>query len=428
MLPYGQWAVSRESTVKLSAGRLDHGLSSWYLIPAPGYPASMRISNRLPESLLPTVFSKLVEARRGRGDFLDLTVSNPTKCGIDFGDTAWRPFLASEEVLHYQADPCGSLAARAAIAAHHDCGVLPEDILLTASTSEAYSWLFKLLCDPGDQVLVPSPSYPLFEHLASLEGIEAINVSAYFHERWCLDIPALESACGPRTRAIVVVNPNNPSGQFLSKGEWRDLTTLCAKRDLALLVDEVFADFALEPNSDSVATALLDREAPCPVFVLSGLSKVALLPQVKLGWIVLWGKAKVYLEPLTFLADQYLSVSASAQAVTAAALLAAPSRRGKVVDRALENLMALDRLLMGHPHLSRLPVEGGWSVILRRPVVNDADDLACALRLLEETATLVHPGSFFDLPKEGYLVLSLLTAPEIFHEGLWRILSRLPVD
>ncbi|MBL0313688.1 MAG: pyridoxal phosphate-dependent aminotransferase [Holophagaceae bacterium] len=388
----------------------------------------MRISNRLPASLLPTAFSMLVEARREAPEFLDLTVSNPTQCGFDFAEGAWTPALASEEVLRYKADPCGSLPARVAIATHHGCGVHPEDILLTASTSEAYSWLFKLLCDPGDQVLVPSPSYPLFEHLAALEGIETVNISAYFHERWCSDITALESACGPRTRAIVVVNPNNPSGQFLSIGEWKDLAALCATRDLALLVDEVFADFALEPAVDSLRTALLDGDPPCPVFVLSGLSKVALLPQVKLGWILLRGKARACLEPLAFLADQYLSVSASAQAVAATALLAAPARRTKVLDRAHDNLICLDEFLKEYPHLSRLPVEGGWSVLLRRPVYHGADDVACAKRLLEETSVLVHPGSFFDLPMEGYLVLSLLTPPRNFREGLSRILPRLPVD
>lgn len=388
----------------------------------------MRLSHRLPPSLLPTAFSKAVEQRRGMSDFLDLTVSNPTSCGFDFAEEAWRQSLASDEVLHYRADPCGSQAARSSIAAHHGCGVLPQDVVLTASTSEAYSWLFKLLCDPGDQVLVPSPSYPLFEHLANLEGIEAVKTSAYFHDRWCLDLPALEDACGPRTRAIVVVNPNNPSGQFLSRDEWHALTSLCAIRELALLVDEVFADYALEPSADSLRTALLDKDPPCPVFVLSGLSKVALLPQVKLGWLLLRGKARSCLDPLAFLADQYLSVSASAQAVAEAALKAAPARRTQVLERALDNLNCLDFLLEAYPHLSRLPVEGGWSVLLRCPVLHGTDEETSAMRLFEATSVLVHPGSFFDLPLEGYLVLSLLTTPEIFHEGLARILPRLPVD
>ncbi len=394
----------------------------------PGYPGRMRVSNRLPASLLPTPFSRLLEARRSLGGVLDLTVSNPTACGFDFKDEAWRDALAGEEVLHYDADSCGSLAARTAVARHHGFSVKPEDILLTASTSEAYSWLFKLLCDPGDQVLVPSPSYPLFEHLASLEGIRAVNVSAYFHERWCLDLQALESACGPASRAIVVVNPNNPSGQFLSEDEWRGLTVLCAKHDLSLLVDEVFADFPLEPTSHSMRSALAGPDPPCPVFVLSGLSKVALLPQAKLGWIVLRGQAKAYLEPLAFLADQYLSVSASAQAAAASALREAPAKRQRLLRRALENLKTLDGSLNAHHHLSRLPVEGGWSVVLRRPALHGEDDEACAMRLLEETSTLVHPGSFFDLPQDGHMVLSLLTPTAIFQEGLSRILPKLPVD
>ncbi len=386
----------------------------------------MRISSRLPASLSPTAFSKLVEARRGSPGFLNLTVSNPTRCGFNYFEDSWRKALDSPGILAYAADPQGSRAAREAIAAHHGHGLPPEDILLTASTSEAYSWLFKLLCDPGDEVLVPSPSYPLFEHLAAMEGLRPIQVPAYFHERWHLDLDALESACTPRTRALVVVNPNNPTGQFLSKQEWRALSNLCAERGLSLLVDEVFADFVLEPQGDALATALLDESPPCPVFVLSGLSKVALLPQLKLGWILLHGSARVYLDSLVFIADQYLSVSASAQAAAPSILGSAKAMRDQVLLRARDNLRCLDDLLLAHSHLSRLPVEGGWSVLLRRPALGDDGD--CALRLVEETSTLVHPGHFFDLPTDGFLVLSLLTPPDIFREGISRILPRLPVD
>ncbi len=381
----------------------------------------MNLSSRIPRDLRPTAFSQWVEQRRSKVDFLDLTLSNPTRCGFDYRDTAWRASLASPEILNYFADPQGSLSVRESIAAHCGHDVQAEDILLTASTSEAYSWLFKLLCDPGDAVLVPSPSYPLFDHLAALEGLRAINVPAYFHERWCLDVRALKAACEPRTRAVIVVNPNNPTGQFLSKPEWRDLTEFCASHDLSLLVDEVFADFALEPGDDALRTALLDPNPPCPVFVLSGLSKVALLPQIKLGWIVMRGPAREYLDPLSFIADQYLSVSASAQAVASAALKAAPLLQDQVRARAHENLRCLDELLKAHPHLSRLPVEGGWSVLLRRPAIED--DETYALRLLTEKSVLVHPGHFFDLPLDGFLVMSLITHPDIFREGLERILG-----
>ncbi len=386
----------------------------------------MRISNRLPVSLAPTAFSLLLESQRGRVDFLDLTVSNPTRCGFKLDGAPWRAALSHPAVLDYEADPSGHLAVREAIAAHHGHGVEAADILLTASTSDAYAWLFKLLGDPGDEVLVPIPSYPLFEHLAAFEGLRPVPVAAYFHERWCLDLAAMASACGPRTRAIVVVNPNNPTGQFLSLEEWRGLTSLCARRGLSLLVDEVFADFALEPGPGALRTALMDAAPPCPVFVLSGLSKVALLPQLKLGWILLRGPARDYRDALAFIADQYLSVSAPVQAAAPLILPSSPTSRQQVIQRAQANLAALDERLRPHPHLARLPVEGGWSVLLRRPAL-DAD-AACAFRLLQTHSVLVHPGHFFDLPGEGFLVLSLITPLAIFCEGISRILPRLSVD
>jgi aspartate/methionine/tyrosine aminotransferase len=313
---------------------------------------------------------------------------------------------------------------RAAIAAYHGLGLGGADLILTASTSEAYSWLFKLLCDPGDDILVPSPSYPLFHWLAALEGVAARSVPALRHERWNLDLPGLEAACGPRTRAVVVVNPNNPTGHFLDRGEWAALLAFCARRGLALLVDEVFGDYALEPPAGHLPTAL-ECEAPgCPLFVLSGLSKIAALPQIKLGWIAARGaQARALLEPLSFIADQYLSVSASAQAAAPELLRLAPAIQTGIKARLRANLAALDRALAPHPHLSRLPVEGGWSVLLRRPALDPAE--ACALRLLREAQVYVHPGHFFDLPGEGYLVLSLLPRAELFQEGVQRMVAAL---
>jgi hypothetical protein len=297
-------------------------------------------------------------------------------------------------------------------------------VQLTASTSEAYAWLFKLLCDPGDEVVVPSPSYPLFEWLARLEGVATHAVPAYFHERWQLDLGALELAIHGRTRAVIAVNPNNPTGHFLSWPEWRALTELCARKGLALIVDEVFSDYLLEPCDDRLATALEDSDPPCPVFVLSGLSKIAALPQVKLGWVIARGaKAQELLNPLAFIADQYLSVSASAQTAAPAILRRAPDLQKVLLQRLRANLDTLDGALRHHPELSRLPVEGGWTVLLRRPAV-DSDE-ACSLRLLREASVLVHPGHFFDLPGEGYLVLSLLTPETCFRAGLAQALPRM---
>ena len=381
----------------------------------------MRLSSRLPHGFEPNPLTAMLTRMQAEGrEILDLTITNPTRCGFIYPEAEICAALSSPAVLSYDPDPQGSQVAREAIAAHHGHGLRAEELLLTASTSEGYGLLFKLLGDPGDEVLVPSPSYPLFDWLARLEGLNARPVPSYFHDRWHLDLGALASAVSPRTRAVVVVNPNNPTGHFLSRSEWTELTALCAQKNLALLVDEVFADYALEPPADRLATALLDADPPCPVFLFSGLSKVAALPQLKLGWIAVRGPgADTYLEALAFLADQYLSVSAPVQAAAPRLLELAPAIRHQVQARLRTNLSSLDEALKAHDHLSRLPVEGGWSVLLRRPAV-DADEIR-ALRLLEAAATLVHPGSFFDLPGDGHLVLSLLTDASRFHAGLRRI-------
>ncbi|MFN7959308.1 MAG: pyridoxal phosphate-dependent aminotransferase [Holophagaceae bacterium] len=381
----------------------------------------MRLSSRLPQDFEPNALTAALARLRAQGrEILDLTVSNPTRCGFRYPEAEIREALSRPAVLGYDPDPQGAMAAREAIAAHHGHGLGAGDLLLTASTSEGYGLLFKLLGDPGDEVLVPSPSYPLFDWLARLEGLRARPVPSYFHERWHLDLGALEAAVSPRTRAVVVVNPNNPTGHFLTRAEWAELTALCARQGLALLVDEVFSDHVLEAAEDRLATALLDPDPACPVFILSGLSKVAALPQLKLGWIAVRGPgAAAHLEALAFLADQYLSVSAPVQAAAPRLLELAGPIRGQIQTRLRANLGALDAALGGFPRLSRLPVEGGWSVLLRRPAL-DADDV-CAQRLLEEGGVLVHPGSFFDLAGEGHLVLSLLTREAEFREGLRRV-------
>ncbi len=384
----------------------------------------MRLSGRLPGSQEPNALHRALLRRREAGlPVLDLTVSNPTAAGFE-PPAFLGAALGREPVRRYAPDPRGGLAAREAVAAFHGHGVSPADVILASSTSEAYGWLFKAVGDPGDEVLVPSPSYPLFEWLARLEGLEARPVAAAFHEGWHLDLHALEAACSPRTRALVVVNPNNPTGQFLTPAEWAGLTGLCAARGLLLVVDEVFAPFPVERPLDRLQTVLADPGPGCTVAVLSGLSKAALLPQVKLGWMVLRGPGSGALgEAVEFIADQFLSVSASAQAAAPELLAASEALRGPVLARCRANLRALDQALAAHPHLSRLPVEGGWSALLRRPALEG--DEACALRLLEEAGVLVHPGHYFDIPRDGFLVLSLLAPEGAFAEGLRRALPRL---
>ncbi|HNX94012.1 MAG TPA: pyridoxal phosphate-dependent aminotransferase [Holophaga sp.] len=382
----------------------------------------MRVSSRLPRSMESNALTQALAQLRSAGSpLLDLTVSNPIAAGLDFPADILREALSQPEVSAYSPDPRGLVQTRKAVAAWHGHGVQADDVVLTASTSEAYSWLFKLLADPGDEVLVPSPSYPLFDHLARLEGVAAIQIPAFHHERWHLDLGALESACTNQTRLLIAVNPNNPTGQFLSKSEWHALTDLCARRRLALVVDEVFADYALEPEPDGLRTALEDSNPPCPVFVLSGLSKIAALPQVKLGWIIARGtEARELLDPLAFIADQFLSASASAQTAAPILLKTAPAIQARIRERLGQNLSILDTALASHPRLSRLPVGGGWTVLLRRPAVDD--DETAALRILNEGLTLVHPGHFFDLMGDRDLVLSLLTPSELFQEGLSRAL------
>lgn len=382
----------------------------------------MHTSSRLPRNFQANALTVALEALRTAGEpWLDLTLSNPTRCGFAYPEDAIRSALASPEVLFHEPDSRGARPAREAIAAWHGHSVEADDLVLTASTSEAYSWLFKLLGDPGDEVLVPSPSYPLFEWLARLEGLRATSVAAYYADRWHLDLDAIEAACGSRTRAIVVVNPNNPTGHFLSRGEWTGLTALCARRELALIVDEVFSDYALKPAPDHLPTALEDADPPCPVFVLSGLSKVAALPQLKLGWIIARGSAaKPLLEPMAFIADQFLSVSSPTQTAAPAILRLAPGIQAQILFRLRANLDALDEALAAFPQLSRLPVEGGWSVLVRRPTL-DTDE-ASALRILREARVLVQPGHFFDLPSEAYLVLSLLPPEAVFRNGIGRML------
>lgn len=389
------------------------------------YSGTMRVSSRLPGPFESNALTTALGELRQHGIAItDLTVSNPITAGLVFPPEALRTALTDACISGYVPDPLGRRETREAIARWHGRGVEPDDVVLTASTSEAYAWLFKLFCDPGDEVLVPSPSYPLFEWLARLEGVSATPVPSFFHERWHLDIGALEAAAQERTRAIVVVNPNNPTGHFLSRTEWQGLTELCARKSLALIVDEVFSDYVLEPPGDRLATALDEPTPPCPVFVLSGLSKIAALPQVKLGWIIAHGApAKTYLPSLAFIADQYLSVSASAQAAGPEVLRLAPPMQTRILERLRANLAAFDAVLSSHPHLSRLPVEGGWTLLLRRPAL-DSDE-ACALRLLQEANVLVHPGHFFDMPGDGHLVLSLLTDPEEFRSGLERCLPLL---
>lgn len=383
-------------------------------------------SSRLDWGAAPNRLSSLLERRLAAGlPVLDLTESNPTRAdGLSPGAELLEALL-SPASLFYEPSPLGGSAARKAVSEYyaergHD--VDPARILLTASTSEAYAYAFKLLCEPGDEVLVPRPSYPLFEFLARLESVRIVRYPLVCHGRWHIDFDALESAISPRTRAIAVVNPNNPTGSFLKRAELPRLAALCRSRELAIISDEVFADYAFGPDPARVSTLAGCDEAL--VFCFSGLSKIAALPQMKLGWIVAGGPPDLRaraLGGLELIADTYLSVSAPVQHAAPRFLACGSLARARIRTRVSENLEWLRAAVAGSA-LGILDVEGGWYATVRLPRTRSEEEWT--LELLDRDGVLVQPGYFFDFETEAFVVLSLLTVPGIFREGVARLLAR----
>ncbi|MCU0292384.1 MAG: pyridoxal phosphate-dependent aminotransferase [Thermoanaerobaculaceae bacterium] len=378
----------------------------------------MRFSSRTPADLRP---NRIAAARAERRPEFDLTVSNPTRCGLPYPLELLRP-LAAPAGRVYSPDPRGLPGAREAV-----CGeiarlggdVTPDRVLLVASTSEAYSFLFKLLCEPGEAVLTPSPSYPLFEHLARVEGVQALPYHLDGEHGWRLDLHELTAAAST-VRAVIAVHPNNPTGSYLHPDDAGVLQELCAARGWGLIVDEVFLDFPLAGAGRSLAGS-----RTCLTFVLGGLSKSIGLPQLKLGWIAVSGPDALVveaLERLEHIADTFLSVATPVQLALPALLDQGALVRRAILERCRENLAVLGELVGPFPEVEVLPPGGGWSAVLRFPAVVDEEDLVVAL--LEE-GVAVQPGFFFDFPRDGYLVLSLLPELAVFREGVTRLLARL---
>jgi alanine-synthesizing transaminase len=369
----------------------------------------MRPSSRLPRESSPNALSKALDALRRSGTpVIDLTESNPTHAGIAYPDDLLVP-LSAPAALRYEPQPLGLAAAREAVAA--DCArrgarVEPDQVVLSASTSEMYAWLFKLLCDAGESVLVPRPSYPLFEHLTRLEGVRAEPYPLAYHGRWEIDLERV-AAAPAGVRAVLLVSPNNPTGSYVKAAEIEALTRLCRDRGWALIVDEVFADYALD--ADAPVTDVAAR-ADVLTFSMGGASKSLGLPQVKLGWTVVGGPADdraAALEGLELIADTFLSVGTPVQ-VAAASLL----------DRG--NLAAARRIAAAHPSCTLLPVEGGWSAVVRVPATRGEEVLV--LELLSRERILTHPGYFFDFEHEAFLVVSLLVPEPVFAGAFERTL------
>ncbi|MGE3490562.1 MAG: pyridoxal phosphate-dependent aminotransferase [Vicinamibacterales bacterium] len=383
-------------------------------------------SSRLPANLEPNALARAREAKRRRGAAVaDLTESNPTRVGLSY-PPALLAELASPAGLGYDPQPLGLWPARAAVAAdfrRRGIVISADRVALTSSTSEAYALLFKLFCDAGDAVLVPRPSYPLFDHLARLEAVTAVPYDLEYHGTWRIDIDSVRRAAGPRVKALLIVSPNNPTGSFLHRDDLAALSELSAGHGWPIIGDEVFADYGLDPAP--AATHVMAAGGDALTLSLGGLSKSAGLPQVKLGWIGFGGpsaKIDAAMAAYEIVADTYLSVSTPVQVAAPSLIEQGALVRAQILARVRQNLVELRRLAAGFPAVNVLPVEGGWSAVLQVPAVRSEDTLA--LELLEQDDVLVHPGYFFDFPREAYVVVSLLPPPEVFAPAVTRVLRR----
>ncbi|MGD0215671.1 MAG: pyridoxal phosphate-dependent aminotransferase [Terriglobales bacterium] len=383
---------------------------------------SHRTSWRLSQNALTRAIE---EARTSKLEILDLTISNPTDAGVRPDSGIVLAALANPEAMHYDPQPRGLLAARQAVCqyyreSHEVFDLDPERLILTTSTSEAYSYVFRLLANPGDEILVPKPSYPLFEFLADLADVKLVPYPLLYDHGWQIDFDSLYKAATAQSRAVILVHPNNPTGSYVSASEAAALNAFCRDYSLALIVDEVFLDYA----HDGALRNSFAANGEALTFTLSGVSKISALPQMKFAWVVASGPKEAVAEAgsrLEIISDTYLSMNAPVQLAAAVLLDQRKQIQPILLDRLRANLAELDRRLAGHPSCVRLQVEGGWYAVLRVPVLGTDEELA--INLLRKMRVIVHPGHFYDFPGEGHLVLSLITEPAKFREGVSRLLQ-----
>ncbi len=394
-----------------------------------------KFSERTNWKLAQNRFTRAVEEAHATGvKLLDLTASNPTRVGLDFDSHAILSALATPQSLDYDPQTKGLLTARKAVSSYyleeHRIEELdPEHIVLTTSTSEGYSHVFRLLCNAGDELLVPKPSYPLFEFLADLQDVKLVPYPLLYDHGWQIDFPSMEGAVTDRTKGVVVVHPNNPTGSHVHAEELALLNTFCRSHSLAIIADEVFLDYRLTKD---VANANGQRESSFAnnhdvlTFTLSGLSKISALPQMKAAWVITSGPAgdvEAAMGRLEIIADTYLSMNAPIQWGLGALLDQRKKIQGQLMDRVHANLAELDRQLAHSTACERLDVEGGWYAVLRVPVTRSDEELA--IELVKEKSVLVHPGHFYDFPTDGYLILSLISSREEFARGIRLVLERI---
>src|ERR1700685_2766076 len=381
-------------------------------------------SRRTDWRLTPNRFTRAQqELRAAGGEVLDLTISNPTRAELHYdAETILQAFI-NPKALDYDPQPKGLRSAREAVAGYYRKqrdDVDPESIVLTTSTSEGYSYLFRLLCNVEDEILVPKPSYPLFEFLADLQDVKLVPYPLLYDHGWQIDFPSLYKAVNHRTRAVVVVHPNNPTGSFVADEERNLLNNFCREYKLSLIADEVFLDYAHDGARRSTFAA--NREVL--TFTLSGISKISGLPQMKLAWIVANGPAEVVsaaLARMEVIADTYLSMNAAIQLAAPVLLEERHFNQSFLLDRVRPNLSELDRALAKQKTCRRLDVEGGWYAVLRVPVTQSDEDLV--IEILRWLSVLLHPGRFSDFSGDGHLIVSLITPPRDFQKGIAQVLK-----
>jgi len=389
---------------------------------------SLMFSRRTDWKLTPNRFTLAQRELKAAGvEVIDLTVSNPTQADLHYDAEAVLTAFVNPAVMAYDPQPKGLRSAREAVAAyyreqHEEFDVDPESVVLTTSTSEGYSYVFRLLCNPEDEILVPKPSYPLFEFLADLQDVKLVPYPLLYDHGWQIDFPSLYKSVNHHTRAVVVVHPNNPTGSYVSAQEQKELNDFCCEYNLSLVVDEVFLDYA----HDGAPRQTFATNHDTLTFTLSGVSKVSALPQMKLAWIVASGPAEqvtAAMARLEIVADTYLSMSTPMQLAAPVLLDQRTNIQPLLLDRVRDNLAELDRQLAGQQTCARLVLEGGWYAVLRVPATQSDEDLA--VDILRKVNVLVHPGHFYDFASDGHLVVSLITPPSHFRKGIEQVLGLL---
>jgi alanine-synthesizing transaminase len=393
--------------------------------PYDGETANSLFSNRTNWHRQPNKLSEQLDLYRKSGKpILDLTNSNPTECGIAYPEEEILMAFRNSALLKYQPNPRGLITAREAISNYYKSKkieVNPSNIFLTASTSEAYSFVFKLLCNAEENVLVPKPSYPLFDYLAQLSDVELHHYHLRYDREWEIDIDSIKNAVNKKTKAIVLINPHNPTGMFLKENEYREIKAIAKENKLALIIDEVFIDYAFKSDESRINSTASESEVL--TFTLNGISKMIGLPQMKLGWIIINGQRSIVseaMERLEIISDTFLSVNTPVQVALPKLLGTGVIVQQNILDRIRNNYSILQKEMI-NSSCSSLTAQGGWYGVIRVPRTKSDEDWA--LQLLEKKGIYLFPGYFFDFDDEGYLVVSLLMESSVFKKAVREIVE-----